>query len=327
MIPSLAAGLFLTLAAFVSRVPDYLSYRPWMILSHNFFEGFFLWGWLAFFAVQALLLFFSRKDLPEEIHGIWLLIVIFISLGVASSSGRAFTLSRGFAPAWTSLAGMAPVFIIMLGISLVSPRRLPVSSPPPKGFRRKLIRFILPLVLSCVMGLWFLVTLFLSGDPAPLPFYIPVVNPLDLEEAFCIVLFLLWQSFLMKQGDLPAMRKPVLFVIIDIAVFLFTIALISRSVHFYGGVPYGRVFDSNVFHLCLFILWAVYGIGHIIGGFKWSWRKVWIAGAVLTVVDVAKLLIWDLAGTGAVTRIVSFFIAGLLLLFIGWAAPLPPPPN
>jgi hypothetical protein len=103
------------------------------------------------------------------------------------------------------------------------------------------------------------------------------------------------------------------------------IALAARSVHFYGGVPYGRVFDSGVFHFCLFILWAVYGIGHIIGGSKWSWRKVWIAGAVLTVVDVAKLLILDLAGTGAVTRIISFFIAGLLLLFIGWAAPLPPP--
>jgi uncharacterized membrane protein len=323
MIPSLAAGFFLTVAAFVSWVPDYFSYRPWILLSHNFFEGLFLWGWLTFFAVQALLLFFSRKDIPEKIHGIWLLTVIFIGLAVTSSSGRALTLSRGLAPSWTSLAGMAPVFSAMLGISLLFTRRSP-SSPQPKSFHRKLIRFTLPLLLSCVIWFWFLVTLFFPGNPAPLPFYIPIINPLDLEEAFCIVLFLLWQSYLMKQDDLPAMRKPALFVIIDTAVFLFTITVAARSAHFYGGVPYRQVFDSGIFNLCLFILWAVYGIGHIIGGFKWSRRKVWIAGAVLTVVDVAKLLILDMAGTGAITRIISFFIAGLLLLFIGWAAPLPP---
>jgi uncharacterized membrane protein len=42
------------------------------------------------------------------------------------------------------------------------------------------------------------------------------------------------------------------------------------------------------------------------------------------VVDIAKLLIWDLAGTAPVIRIISFFVAGLILLFIGWVAPLPP---
>jgi uncharacterized membrane protein len=206
-----------------------------------------------------------------------------------------------------------------------SPRNAPPAvSIPPAGFRKKTLLFALPLVLSCVMGLWFLVTLFLSGDPAPLPFYIPLVNPLDLEEAFCIALFLLWQSVLFKRGDLPRLKKSALFIIIDSMIFLFAVAVIARSVYFYGGVPYHRVFESDLFHLCLFILWAVYGIGHIIGGNRLSLRKVWIAGAVLMAADIAKLLILDLAGTGAVTRIVSFFIAGLLLLFIGWAAPLPP---
>jgi uncharacterized membrane protein len=333
MIPAPVFALFMTLAAFIPRAQDYPGYRPWMILSRNFFEGLFLWGWLIFFAVQALLLFFSRKDLREEIHGIWLLAVIFTALRVISSSGRALTLDRGLAPAWTSLAGMAPVFAVMIGIGL-RVRRLRAEpepavngngpSPPAAGFRRTLILFILPLVLSGIMGIWFLVTLFFPGDPAPLPFYIPIVNPLDLEEAFCIVLFLLWQSALLKRRELPRLKKPALFVIIDIMIFLFAIAVTARSVHFYGDVPYRRVFNSDVFHLCLFILWAVYGIGHIIWGNRLSLRKLWIAGAILTVADIAKLLILDLAGTGALTRIVSFFIAGLLLLFIGWIAPLPP---
>ncbi|MDR2021380.1 MAG: DUF2339 domain-containing protein, partial [Treponema sp.] len=371
MIPALAMGLYLPLETFLTRFPRFVLFRPRLILSYNFFTGPFLWGWLAFFAVQALLLFGARKSFRQEVHGLWLLIVTFIALGVLSSSGRALTLSRELAPAWTSLAGMAPLFLTMAGIGLTArriwpqpdamggdllpkrcrlwtifPRSLPMANSnaishadcalsggeppqrppasPPTGFRKKLFLFVLPLILSCIMGIWFIVTLFLSGDPAPLPVYIPFINPLDLEEAFCIVLFLLWQSVLSGQGDLPKPGKPVLFILIDTVVFLFTIAVTARSVHFYGGVPYRLIFNSDLFHLCLFILWAVYGIGHIIVGSRRSLRKVWIAGAVLTVADIAKLLFLDLAGTGALTRIVSFFIAGLLLLFIGWAAPLPP---
>jgi uncharacterized membrane protein len=351
LIPSLAAGLLIPLAVFFSRISAYFTYRPGMILSHNFFTGLYLGGWLCFFSVQALLLFFSRRDLREDLHGLWLMLVICIGLGTLSSSGRALTLSGDLAPAWTSLAGLAPLFAAMIVISLFiraqrgeasppapalrasaaplsgglgPPQRPPDLSASAAGFRKKLLFFVLPLMLSGIMGLWFVVTLFLSGDPSPLPFYIPVINPLDLEEAFCIVLFLLWQSALFKPNDLPRMKKPALFCIIDSMIFLFTIAVTARSVHFYGAVPYRRVFDSGAFQLCLFILWAVYGIGHIIGGSRRSLRQVWIAGAVLTVTDIAKFLILDLAETGAISRIVSFFIAGFLLLFIGWAAPLPP---
>jgi uncharacterized membrane protein len=356
MIPAPILGFFIPLAVFLSRIPGHIVSRPWLILSHNFFQDLFLWAWPVFFALQALLLYVARKDLREDLHGLWLLTVVLTGLAVLSSSGRALTLAHNLAPAWTSFAGMAPLFITMTGIGLLAPRfilrgeasplatdllqgnkssapplsggeppqRPPVFSSPAAGFRKKLFLFVLPLTLSCVMGLWFFVTLFLSGDPAPLPYYIPLINPLDLEEIFCVLLFLLWQSVLLKQTALPRPEKPALFVLLDAAVFLFAIAVTARCVHFYGGVPYHRVFQSDLFHLCLFILWAVYGIGHIIGGYKLARRKVWIAGAVLMVADIAKLLILDLAGTGAVTRIISFFVAGILLLFIGWVAPLPP---
>jgi hypothetical protein len=360
MIPAPVLGHYLVLEALLVRIPAY-TLRPWMILNFTFFAGPFRWTWPAFFVSQALLLLAARKTLKPEIHGLWFLGLVLTALGVLCPSGRDFTFARDLAPAWTSLAGMVPLFLTMLAINLAAPRIWPkpaftmrgevsplapaapgASSAPPlsggfhppqrppapvpaaAGFRKKIFLFILPLVLSGVMGLWFLVTLFLPGNPAPLPRYIPLLNPLDLEEAFCVVLFLLWQSALFRQGDLPALKKPGLFAITDTAVFLFLIAVTGRSVHFYGGVPYYRLFTSDAFQLCLFILWAVYGIAHIIGGHKRSLRQVWIAGAVLMVVDIAKLLLLDMAESGIVPRIVSFFIAGVLLLFIGWAAPLPP---
>ena len=53
-------------------------------------------------------------------------------------------------------------------------------------------------------------------------------------------------------------------------------------------------------------------------------RPVWLCGATLLGLVVAKLFMIDLAGHGTVARIVSFVAVGLLLLVIGWFAPVPP---
>ncbi len=52
-------------------------------------------------------------------------------------------------------------------------------------------------------------------------------------------------------------------------------------------------------------------------------RLPWVAGAALLGAVVLKLLVVDLSGSGTVTRIVSFIGVGLLMLIIGYVAPLP----
>jgi len=53
-------------------------------------------------------------------------------------------------------------------------------------------------------------------------------------------------------------------------------------------------------------------------------RALWIAGAALLAVVVGKLFLVDLSSTGTVARIVSFLGVGVLLLIIGYLAPVPP---
>ena len=53
-------------------------------------------------------------------------------------------------------------------------------------------------------------------------------------------------------------------------------------------------------------------------------RPVWLAGALLMAVVVAKLFLVDLSGAGTVERIVSFIGVGLLMLVIGYLSPVPP---
>jgi len=107
-------------------------------------------------------------------------------------------------------------------------------------------------------------------------------------------------------------------------VFLWIVSILARSVHYYAGIRWHRVTESDSFQVSLFIFWALYGILHIVMGHRMKKRAPWKAGAVLVAVDIAKLIILDMRDIGAIPRILSFFAAGIVLLFIGWAAPLPP---
>ena len=52
-------------------------------------------------------------------------------------------------------------------------------------------------------------------------------------------------------------------------------------------------------------------------------RSLWIAGAVGIGLVILKLFSIDLLETGTLARITSFFSVGLLLLAIGYLAPMP----
>jgi uncharacterized membrane protein len=53
-------------------------------------------------------------------------------------------------------------------------------------------------------------------------------------------------------------------------------------------------------------------------------RVVWLTGAGLLSVVIAKLFLVDLSHIGTIERIVSFVGVGLLMLVIGYFSPLPP---
>jgi uncharacterized membrane protein len=52
-------------------------------------------------------------------------------------------------------------------------------------------------------------------------------------------------------------------------------------------------------------------------------RSGWVAGAALLAIVVAKLFVVDLSRVGSIERIVSFIGVGVLLLAVGYFAPVP----
>src|SRR5690606_19859142 len=163
------------------------------------------------------------------------------------------------------------------------------------------------------------------GDASPLP-YVPLANPLELASAF--VLFAAYRGWREARAFVPALdarpdRAGLVFA--ALALVLVT-AAVGRAVHHLGGVPFDleRLAESTIFQAALSIVWGTAALGGMLLGARTRRRDVWIAGAALMAVVVAKLFVVELGSTGTVARVVSFLGVGMLLLVVGYFAPVPP---
>ena len=72
------------------------------------------------------------------------------------------------------------------------------------------------------------------------------------------------------------------------------------------------------------LLWSLLALAIMVFATRTALRELWIVGAALMGVVVVKLFLVDLSNVGTVERIVSFIAVGVLMLVIGYFAPLPP---
>jgi len=100
-------------------------------------------------------------------------------------------------------------------------------------------------------------------------------------------------------------------------------------VHHWAGVPFESpaLFASMTLQASLSIAWSIAALALMVSGHRAQDRLRWLLGAVLIGVVVAKLFLIELSNTGGLARIVSFIAVGVLLLVVGYFAPLPPKTN
>jgi uncharacterized membrane protein len=101
--------------------------------------------------------------------------------------------------------------------------------------------------------------------------------------------------------------------------------MLVRGFHHYGGIPYhvDAWLGSPSVQTGIALLWTLTALLAMWFGARRRVRVPWFVGAALLAAVVLKLLLVDLSGTGTVTRIVSFIGVGILMLVIGYVAPLP----
>ncbi|HET7607408.1 MAG TPA: DUF2339 domain-containing protein, partial [Gammaproteobacteria bacterium] len=164
-----------------------------------------------------------------------------------------------------------------------------------------------------------------SGEALPLP-YLPLVNPLELASVLVLVALLMWLEAVGRETptlEAAARARPA---VAGAAVWFLSTMTVARCVHHWAHVPYDldSLAASTTFQSALSIVWGIAGLAAMVVGARSARRGVWLAGGALMSVVVVKLFLVDLGNTGTLARVVSFLGVGVLLLVVGYFAPVPP---
>ncbi len=178
--------------------------------------------------------------------------------------------------------------------------------------------------LLLVMG-WFLLSLGMAGYTEPLP-WLPVLNPLDLVTIyFAITLIMVNQYWQPENLKIPTL---LVYSLAFIGFAWLNLTVLRVLHHWYGlAWEFPSLLINPITQTTLALIWGISGLLLTWRGNRTGKRSLWSAGAVLLAAVILKLFLFDFASSDTVERIISFIGVGVLLLFIGYLAPLPPAPK
>ena len=293
------------------------------------------WGWVVW--PVALALHFAtlrRLDamVPQRwwswVHsgGVWLAVLLAANLLVwgVQQAGLRHT-------AWASVIYLVASVLVLLGLT---PRALYASDSPVRQ-RWPLDRFALaylwraavPLVAAVALGA-LAVAVHSDGNARPLP-YLPLINPTDITVALALGVCALWLTRV-RQSDL-AVPHGVMdtrwTMLLAVLAFVAINTVWLRAAHHLGGVPWraNSLYASFLVQAGYSILWTLLALGLMLVAHRREVRAVWMGGAALLGLTVAKLVLVDLSNRGGSERIIAFIVVGALMLVVGYFAPIPPP--
>jgi uncharacterized membrane protein len=263
-----------------------------------------------------------------HIGGVWLgTLLLADCMDFAIDSGRLWDTS------WAAVGFLAIFVAALLGLSWTATRRMNPDNPALKwpldrhshayGWHAAL-----PIALFVTAGST-ATALFASGNAPPLPF-VPLVNPVDLTVALALVALMLWRHYVVA-AQLDSMDAKWLggreaLAVFAVIVFIAINTAWLRVTHQLLGVEWsGRaLYESFYVQTGLAILWTVLALPLMVLAHRRSDRHMWLIGAGLLGLTVAKLMLVDLNNSSGGARIIAFIAVGVLMLIVGYQAPLPP---
>jgi uncharacterized membrane protein len=282
-------------------------------------------GWLAW-AVVFVVHFMSLRRLAPmlparvlsvaHVLGCWLLMGV---LALELRYGLLVFSEQYNAWRWLGWAILPSLYLVLIA----APRAWPW---PVSAYSREYRVYAAAPLALLMLGWFWLANVASDGNAEPLP-YVPLINPLELGLLFALFGVYVWSHSAMTQF---AIRKDYATnatqLIAGASLFVFFTALVMRTAHHWSGVPFelDLLLASMRVQAGLSIVWTLMALSLMIGGHLRRRREVWLIGAALIGVVVAKLFFVELSNRGGLARIVSFIGVGVLLLVVGYFAPLPP---
>ena len=284
-------------------------------------EGFGWFAWPLALAWHLALLRWQGRyrpaalEAPLHVGGFW----FFVGLATLECTRRVQAAGLPADSAWATLGVMlVPALVLALVTRPWALRRWPFSAHR----EATLLGGCGPLALGLFAWLWFANAN--AGDAAPLR-YLPVVNPLEIGLGLALLATLLWLRAL-PESLRAALPRQAVFGVAGATAFAIVTGAVLRACHHLAGVAWDTdaLFASTLAQAALSVTWSLIGVALMLAGHRRARRAAWVVGAVLLGVVVAKLFLVELADRGSLYRIVSFIVVGVLMLVVGYFAPMPP---
>ena len=235
---------------------------------------------------------------------------------------------------WASVIGLLSVILALLFLTLWAGA---ANSEQKQATRRWPLRPHARLYFWWaalpIAGVMLLISLLLAwilpGDAEPLP-YLPILNPLELTFVFALVVLLLWRKKIMTASPKPLGSDLVTgrsFWTVWAGIgFIILNTVWLRIAHHFFSVPWNAtdLAGSYIVQTGYSILWSVLALSMMVIAHRKHMRTPWLVGAGLITVVVIKLLLVDMSNRGGTERIIAFISVGILMLIVGYFAPLPP---
>ncbi|HDS1510545.1 DUF2339 domain-containing protein [Stenotrophomonas maltophilia] len=281
---------------------------------HQPFAGYGAPAWVVFavLGVRTLLCLRQGGNTVARIAQFlwWLLWPSLLSLLALWGGGEA-----GLAQGWTTLLVTLP-WLLMAALSLW--RWNALRWPLGEAFDR--VRQPLQCVLFGLLSIGWLSGQLLPGDAAPL-LWLPVLNPAEIGQWLSLLLLARWLYSDQAPQALLGIRMPLL----SLATFVALTSVVLHGVHQWGGLSWNAsMMRFSLAQTSLTVLWSVLGVIAWVWGSRRGQRMLWMVGAVLMGVVLAKLVIVDRQHLGNLLGIASFIAYGLLCTVVGYLAPAPP---
>ncbi|KRG50657.1 DUF2339 domain-containing protein [Stenotrophomonas beteli] len=274
--------------------------------------GALAWAVFALLGVRTLLCLRQGGDTVARIAQFlwWLLWPSLLSLLALWGSSEA-----GLAQGWTLLLITLP-WLLMAALSLW--RWSALRWPLGEAFDRA--RAPLQCVLFGLLSIGWLLGQLLPGDAAPL-LWLPVLNPAELGQWLSLLLLARW----LYSGQAPQALLKIRTALLALSVFVALTSLVLHGVHQWGGLSWSAsMMRFSLAQTSLTVLWSVLGVIAWVWGSRRGQRVLWMVGAVLMGVVLAKLVLVDRQHLGNLLGIASFIAYGLLCTVVGYLAPAPP---
>jgi uncharacterized membrane protein len=175
---------------------------------------------------------------------------------------------------------------------------------------------------SCLllMGMW-LVCSQLFNQQAFHYYWLPLFNPFDLISLAMLASFI----WMLLQQIRAGHDRGMLSVLMVLSLLWLSSYIVLRALHMYLQTPFNslELWSNATVQLSLTILWVLLAWATMWTAALKKLQPMWILGGSILVMVSLKLVLFDLSHTGTLTRVISFLLAGGVMLLIAYIAPMP----